>query len=1115
MKCPKCQFENRELAKFCLKCGEGLELNCPQCSKTLPLFAEFCDECGHRLEEVAEKEEKVLGTEGERKHVTVLFSDISGYTAISEKLDPEDVKELTSQIFDEVSQVVGKYEGFVEKFVGDAVMALFGVPDAHEDDPIRAIKAAREIHEIVDVLSPDVEKKIGQTLSMHTGINTGLVVTGHVDRERGTHGVAGDTINVAARLSSLAKPGEILVSKVTSRRAEGHFDFKNLEPTEIKGKEEPIQACQLLSVKETPVTMHRLSGIRADLIGRSSEIAQLGEAVEKLKSGKGTIFSICGDAGTGKSRLVEEFKATLHMDEIQWFEGHTYAYTQNIPYFLLIDLLNKIFKVDEGDSPEKVRERIESVVESLVDEKEDVIPYIGSLYSLSYPEIDDVSPEFWKSRLRKSIQKIISALALRAPTVFFLEDLQWADPSFVELLRDALLQIRQPAIVLCAYRPTFNLFTSHQLNSLGRIYEEIRLQDLSPSEAQYMLQSLLNTETIPSDLDRLIQTKAEGNPFYLEELINSLIESETLIRDNGAWKLTSAISESEISSTIHGVISGRLDRLETETKKILQEASVIGRAFLYDILRRVTMLQQDLDRCLRGLEQLDLIRTRSIQPDLEYMFKHALTQEVVYNGLLKKERQVIHERIAEVVELVFRDRLPEFYETLAFHYTRSRSVHKAVEYLIKSGEKSLRRYSVDEAHIYFEEAFEVLTNKSDKTKEEKELLIDLLCKWAWVFLFRGHWRGMFELFSAHENLAQSLDNKVARGMLYSWFGVSLWGLGQLKDAYQYARQALSLSEETDDPVLLCYSCVWLAWACAEMGKFDEGLALAQRGNDLAKSIGSDHFLNFKSLGGMGMIYFYTGELEKAFEIGKIILDYGRIYSQSRSLVLGHSCMGWGHFWAGDFSSAIECFQRAQDAAADPMYTLWGKLFLAVTKVLNGELHQADDLLQECIDFCNDCRGILVEQVAYIFYGVVLVSKGKMNQGLKMIENASQSCLKNERKPVYALAEYILGKVYSQMKEGAGSVSVSTIVKNIHFIIKNLPLASKKSEEHFTKAITSAREIGAKGIMGVAYLDLGSLHKTKKRTKQAHECISEAIKLFEEIGSDGYLKQAREALASLG
>ena len=185
------------------------------------------------------------------------------------------------------------------------------------------------------------------------------------------------------------------------------------------------------------------------------------------------------------------------------------------------------------------------------------------------------------------------------------------------------------------------------------------------------------------------------------------------------------------------------------------------------------------------------------------------------------------------------------------------------------------------------------------------------------------------------------------------------------------------------------------------------------------------------------------------------------------------------------------------------------------KVLNGELHQADDLLQECIDFCNDCRGILVEQVAYIFYGVILVSKGKMNQGLKMIENASQSCLKNERKPVYALAEYILGKLYSQMKEGAGSVSVSTIVKNIHFIIKNLPLASKKSEEHFTKAITSAREIGAKGIMGVAYLDLGSLHKTKKRTKQAHECISEAIKLFEEIGSDGYLKQAREALASLG
>jgi integrase/recombinase XerD len=239
----------------------------------------------------------------------------------------------------------------VEKFVGDAVMVLFGVPKAHEDDPIRAIKVAREIHELVDALSPEVEKRIERPISMHTGINTGLVVTGEVDMERGTHGVAGDTINVASRLSSLAKKGEILVSPNTYRQAERHFTFESLGPTKVKGKVELIQVYKLLSAKQKPVTVHRLSGLRAELIGRKVEMAQLGEAVEKLRDGKSSIFSICGDAGTGKSRLVDEFRATLDLEEIQWLEGHAYAYSQNIPYFPLIDLLNRVFQIEEGDLP--------------------------------------------------------------------------------------------------------------------------------------------------------------------------------------------------------------------------------------------------------------------------------------------------------------------------------------------------------------------------------------------------------------------------------------------------------------------------------------------------------------------------------------------------------------------------------------------------------------------------------------------------------------------------------------------------------------------------------------------------------------------------------------------
>ena len=282
MKCPECQTENPETRKFCRKCGAKLLIICPQCDfENLP-EDNFCGECGHKLDEAEEVPKALPEAEGERKYVTVLFSDLSGYTAMSEKLDPEELKEITTSIFSQISKVIEKYEGFVEKFVGDAVMALFGVPKAHEDDPIRAIRTAREIHELVDATRPEVEKRIEQPISMHTGINTGLVVTGEVDMERGTHGVAGDTINLASRLSNVAKAGEILVGPDTYRQAEGHFTFESLEPTTVKGKAEPVPVHKVLSQKERPITIHRLSGLRADLIGRKVELTELREAVEKL-----------------------------------------------------------------------------------------------------------------------------------------------------------------------------------------------------------------------------------------------------------------------------------------------------------------------------------------------------------------------------------------------------------------------------------------------------------------------------------------------------------------------------------------------------------------------------------------------------------------------------------------------------------------------------------------------------------------------------------------------------------------------------------------------------------------------------------------------------------------
>jgi class 3 adenylate cyclase len=553
MRCPKCQFENRDEAKFCGECGHKFEISCPKCGADNRVGNKFCDECGSNLKPVKEASDQITKaklpffpqkktivtdtptTTGERKHVTVLFSDLTGYTAMAERLDPEDVKEITSEIFDEISNIIYKYGGFIEKFAGDAIMALFGAITSHEDDPVRAIHSAREIHSLVRSLSPKYEKKIEHPLSMHTGINTGLVVTGDINLEKGIHGVAGDTINVAARLSDIANTGEIVVASGTYYQAQGYFDFEELVPATVKGKSEPIRLFKVLSAKEQPVKVHRLDGLRAELIGRAVEMKKLVNAVQSLNEGKGSAISICGAAGTGKSRLVGDFKDSLDQKEVQWLEGHAYPYSQNIPYYPLIDLLGKALQIEEEDPPEKIREKVESGIFALFGKKAEVVPYIGSLFSLYYSEIENVSPEFWKTQLQKAVQTILSELARRAPTIICLEDLHWADPSFLELTHMLLSDFRKPILFLCIYRPAISLFTSHEINALVNPFNEICLQDFSPSESQQMVESLLKTQTIPADLLSFMHDKVEGNPFYIEEMINSLIESKTLVPDNPTY----------------------------------------------------------------------------------------------------------------------------------------------------------------------------------------------------------------------------------------------------------------------------------------------------------------------------------------------------------------------------------------------------------------------------------------------------------------------------------------------------------------------------------------------------------------------------------------------------
>jgi class 3 adenylate cyclase/tetratricopeptide (TPR) repeat protein len=1022
----------------------------------------FCGECGLELGTSKKPETKEGRITNERKLITALLVNITGYATFADRLDPEAVKDLVSNIFGEIAQIVIKYEGHIETFAGDQVMAFFGVPRVHEDDPVRAVKTASEIHQVMRRLSLKPRENIGHPLWVRIGINTGLAVTGHFDSEKAAaQSMAGDAVNVASRLCTLANPGETLVGQTTYAQAGGFFDFEPLKPFEIEGQTVPLTAYRLLSLRNLPHKRYCISGHRAALIGRQREMAALAKALARIKDGKSySVVAICGEAGTGKSRLIEEFQATLELTKITWMEGHAFASTRNISYFPLINLIKRDLAIEEEDTPGLVTAKLEGRLKGLSDLQEDVAPFLGGLLSLHYPAVAKMSPEFWRSRLHRAIPLILQALAKQGPVVICFEDLHWADPWFLNFLRGAVFAQVPGVMLVYSLRPPLDLFSRDEIRMMGESYQKIQLEDLSAAEIQEMLASILRTSVVPEDLRLFIQGKVGSNPFYVEEMINSLIETEILEPDNGNWRLTGAIDAFEIPSSIHAVIAGRIDRLEGTVKYLLQEASVIGKTLPHEILRRLTRHPDALNRHLEQLEDLGLLR-KSHQLEHEYEFKHALIQEVVYSGLLKKDRLGMHQQIGLVMEEVFSDRLPEFYETLAFHFRHSALYQKAFDYLRKSGRKSLNKYAVQESHEYYQRAFEILTQTMGDSEEEKWLLIDFLNEWARVFYYRADFGGLRRLFLEYQELAESLSDKGLVGSFYVWLCSSLFNTGRVKESYGLSLNALEMCKNGNNTDIgMGYANI--IWCCAELKLLAQGI---QYGEEvLAKRDDLDPMGYVLSLGGLGMIYIFNGDSQKNFELGKILLEFGESHSDLRSTVVGYICTSYGHHSLGDFAEAVEWSKKAVELSNDPIFSVWPKLVLANCFIQTEKFQEADEILREIIPFCQHLGMDYIGLWAQSLYGVVLMARGLYSRGMKIITEAARLLTKNGRFVSLYFLEFALAEIYFQMATRRRRLGFLTIFRNLGFILKEVPFARRKAELYLRKIIQVGQEIGASGFM---------------------------------------------------
>jgi len=704
-------------------------MKCPKCRTELPDAAKFCLECGHRLEGAPAVAQPCPALEAQRKRVTALFSDLSGYTAMTSKLDPEEVKEITSRIFDGVRAVVNKYEGFIERFAGDGVLALFGVPKAHEDDPIRAIRAAREIHELVDSLSPQYESKVGRGLSMHSGINTGLAVTADVDPEKGTHGVTGDAINVAARLSDLAQAREILVGPDTHRACKSHFSFQALKPAKVKGKSEPIPIYKVLSAKAPKAGVRLDRQVSSEMVGRDSELDKLELQVMKAINGEGSVVNVVGEAGIGKSRLIAELKKRDVMRRVTLLEGRAISIGKNLSFHPIIDLLKQWAGIAEDDSEAAAFDRLEKAIRTVrPEETHEILPFVATLMGMKLTgrhaeRVKGIEGEGLEKLILKNVRELLIRSAELIPTVILMEDLHWADTSSIELLESLYRLAEKHRIAFInVFRPGY--FDGDDANigeKLPVSFAEISIRPLDKNHSETLIDNMLDIKGLPYSLKTQIVDRAGGNPFFIEEVVRSLIDEGAVVRKDSGFEVTDKIEKVVIPPTINDVLMARIDRLEEGTRDLVKVASVIGRSFFDRIIRDVADSIEDMDDRLAYLKDVQIIRDRVRMQELEYLFKHALAQEAAYESTLIQQRKALHLKVAQSIERVFQEKLHEFYGMLAYHYSQGEDLEKAEEYMTKAGEEALRSSASSEALSYFQEALRLYLDKSGDTADPETL----------------------------------------------------------------------------------------------------------------------------------------------------------------------------------------------------------------------------------------------------------------------------------------------------------------------------------------------------------------------------------------------------------
>lgn len=1116
MICPSCQHENGAGAKFCEECASVLESVCTNCGTQISPTAKFCSECGHATGLSAPKflssrsmalrpqtprhlAEKILTSrpevDGERKQVSVMFADITGSLELISGRDPESAQAILNPVLEQMIEAVHYYEGTVNRLLGDGIMAIFGAPLAHEDHAVRACYAALMIQESAAERADRAE----QPLKIRVGINSGEIVVCAISKDLDMeYTVVGETAHLAARMEQMAQPGSILTTAKTIRLAEGYITTRSLGPQPIKGLTAPEEVYEVIGAgpAHTRLQAATIRGL-TQFVGRESELDQLRRAQQLVGTGLGQLVAIVGEAGVGKSRLLYEFTHSHRL--LGWLVLETTAISlgRSTSYLPVVVLLKSYFAIQDRDDRQEIRRKVVDKLLSLGEELEATLPAILTL--LDIPVDDEawntLDPVQRRRRHLDAVRGLILRAARNQPVLLIFEDLHWVDnetQALLDALAAALGSTR--LLLLVNYRPGYQHVWASRQN-----YCEIRLSPLPTHDTHDLLESLLGRDPQLAPLKQLLIGRG-GNPFFLEETVRALVETQALAGERGNYRLMRPVEHIQVPPTVQAILAARIDRLLPGDKNLLQVASVVGREVPLAVLRPMSDFTEDaLNHALEHLKTAEFLFETGLYPDIEYSFTHALTHEVTYNGLLRARRSSLHARLVNAIETLYRDRLGEHIERLAQHAVRGELLDKAVRYLRQAGQKALSRSALENGRVWFEQALSIL-EKVPETKENIELSIDIRFDLRNSLHPLGHLEKCLDHLQKVQAQATQLDDKRRLGQASSFLCQYYRLMGNLDPAIEAGERAMAIAEELNDLPLRTVASGHLGPALTARGDHHRASQILAAGVEpLRDDLAAD------AMGTTGILGVFT-----------------RVYLVCSLAELG------------EFDRALHYSEEAVEIArgANHVYSLAFSYFgIGTVLALQGEVSRSIEFLQQGLELCQTWTLPLMLPLIGTSLGHAYCMADRVDEAIALLEETEREASTMHRFGGHAMTLVRLGEAYLRSArmadaERCGRQALLLSVKqgergNEAHALRLLaeiglsnPSTLDESETNFQGALRRAEELDLRPLTAQCHLGLGKRYASAGQRANAETHLNTAASQFQELGMRFWLQQAQSALASL-